>query len=68
MALAVNAIDRRGPSNEMHCQLQLKKYKITLYYPFIYVTAKDVLPARRSASVLSGCVVRVENGETYHQL
>ena len=31
MALAVDVIDRRGPSNEMCCQLQPKKTKVTLY-------------------------------------
>ena len=31
MALAVKVVDRRGPSNEMYCQLQLKKAKVRLY-------------------------------------
>ena len=31
MALAVNIIDRRGPSNEMRRQLQPKKTKVRLY-------------------------------------
>ena len=31
IALAVDFIDRRGPSNEMHCQLQPKKTKVRLY-------------------------------------
>ena len=35
MALPVNIIDRHGPSNEMRCQLQLKKTKVTLYYLFM---------------------------------
>ena len=35
LALAIDVIDRRGPSNKMHCQLQPKKTKVTLYYPFI---------------------------------
>ena len=30
-ALAVDVIDRRGPSNEMHRQLQPKKTKVRLY-------------------------------------
>ena len=29
--LAINVINRRGPSNEMCCQLQLKKTKVRLY-------------------------------------
>ena len=48
MALAIDAIDvidRRGPSNEIHCRLQPKKTKVTLYYLLIYVPAKDILPA-----------------------
>ena len=35
MALAVDVIDRYGPSNEMHRQLQLNKTKVRLYEPFI---------------------------------
>ena len=35
MALAVDIINRRGLSNEMHCQLQPKKTKVRPYYPFI---------------------------------
>ena len=31
MALDIDVIDRRGPSNEMHCQLQPKKTKVKLY-------------------------------------
>ena len=31
MALAVDVINRRGPSNEMHHQLQPKKTKVRLY-------------------------------------
>ena len=31
MALAVNLRDLRGPSNKMHCQLQLKKTNARLY-------------------------------------
>ena len=44
MNLAVNVIDRRGPSNEMHCQLQLKKAKVRLHVLAIYIAVKDVLP------------------------
>ena len=45
MALAVDIIDRHGPSNKMHRHLQPKKTKVTLYYQGIYVTAKDTSPA-----------------------
>ena len=57
MALAINFIDRRGSSNEMHCQLQPKKtmyyYIIIIYYIVqtlhgvltVYIAAKDILPA-----------------------
>ena len=31
MALAVDVIDKRGPSNEMRHQLQPKKTKVRLY-------------------------------------
>ena len=31
MALAVDVVDRRGPSNEMRCQLQPKNPKVRLY-------------------------------------
>ena len=31
VAVAVDVIDRRGPSNEMRCQLQPKKTKVRLY-------------------------------------
>ena len=41
MALAVDVIDRRGPSNETRCQLQPKKTKVNLLA--IYIAAKDVL-------------------------
>ena len=33
--LAVNVIDRNGPSNIMFLQLQLKKTKVMLYHLFI---------------------------------
>jgi len=41
MAVAVDIIDRRGPSNEMCRQLQPKKPKVRLLA--VYVTVKDVL-------------------------
>ena len=31
MALAIDVIDRRDPSNEMRCQLQLNETKVRLY-------------------------------------
>ena len=31
MALAVDVIDRCGPSNQIRCQLQAKMIKVTLY-------------------------------------
>ena len=31
MALAVDVYDWRGPSNEMHCQLQPNKTEVRLY-------------------------------------
>ena len=47
MALAVNVIDRCGPSNKMCHQLQPKKTKVMLYY----IAGKKVL-TRQSALVL----------------
>ena len=38
MALAVDVIDRRGPSKEMRRQLQPKKAVLV-----VYIAAKDVL-------------------------
>ena len=35
IALAVDVIDRRGPRNEMRCQLRPKKTKVRLYQLFI---------------------------------
>ena len=35
MTLAVNFIDRCGPSNKMRSQLWPKKTKVMLYYPFV---------------------------------
>ena len=56
MALAVNVIERRDPSNEMRRQLQPKNTKVRLYYPFIYVAARRFshpsLLTRQSALVL----------------
>ena len=41
MVLAADVIDRLGSSNEMHCQLQPKKTKVTALS--LYITAKDAL-------------------------
>ena len=37
MALAVDFIDRCGPSNKMHHQLQPKKTKVKLYYLILFI-------------------------------
>ena len=42
MAIAVDAIDRRGPSNEMHHQLQPEKTKVRKAILAVYIAAKDV--------------------------
>ena len=44
MVLAVDVIDRHGPSSKMRRQLQPKKAKVRVYKPFMYIAAKDVLP------------------------
>ena len=55
MALALNVINRRGPSNEMRRQLNPKKDNIKLYLA-VYIATEDFtcpsLLKRRSASVL----------------
>ena len=56
MALTIDVIYRRGPSNEMCHQLQPKKTKVRLYLD-VYIAAEDVLLclsllARQNASVL----------------
>ena len=71
MTLAVDVINRRGPSNEMCRQLQPKKTKVTLLSE--YITTKDIyLPfitnKTEHTSFKSGCVVRVENGKMRIQL
>ena len=60
MALAVDVIDRRRPSNKMHRQLQPKKTYITHLY-----SSKRVLLTLQTKhfSFKDGCVVRVENGQ-----
>ena len=49
MALAVDVMDRHGPtytySYKMRHQIQPKETKAMLYYLFIYVAAKEVLRA-----------------------
>ena len=42
MALAVDIKDGRAPSNEMHCQLQLKKTKV-MPLLIVNIAAKGVL-------------------------
>ena len=44
MALAINVIDRHGPSNKIHHQLQPKKTKANAILA-LYIAAKDALPA-----------------------
>ena len=66
MALAVDVIDRRGPSNKMQCHLQPKKTKVT-YHPFTQ-QQKTLYPPlitdkTKRFSFRSGCVIRVENGK-----
>ena len=56
MALAIDVIDRRDPSNKMRRQLQLNKTKVRLYQPFLYSSKRRSshlsLQMRRSALVL----------------
>ena len=71
MALAVDVIDRHGPSSEMHCQLKLKNNNNAVLS--VYITAKFVLPALQTTkmehfSFKSGCVEWVENDEMHCQL
>ena len=61
MALIIDAINRRGPSNKMCHQLQPKKTNVKLYN--IYNSKMEHF------SFKSGCVaVRVENGKMRRQL
>ena len=73
MSLAVNFIDRRGPSNKMRRQLQPKKTKVMLYSLFIYIVVKDIYPLfitnkAESFNFKSGPIVWVENGKMLYQL
>ena len=52
MALAVDAIDRCGRSNEMRYQLQPKETKVTLYYNSKSDFTCCILLTRQSALVL----------------
>ena len=71
MALAIDFIDRRDPSNKMHCQLQPKKlrkgctsslYSSNPFYPS-FIANKT-----KYSSFNSGCVIRVKNGEMRGEL
>ena len=63
MALAINVIDRHGPSSKVRPQLQLTKTKIMLHYQFILQQKAYYLPFITSKtkrfSFKSGCVVRL---------
>ena len=66
MALTVDVIDRRGPSNEMRHQLKPKKAKSEAVLT-VYKAAKTFYPPfitnkMKCFSFKSGCVVGVENG------
>ena len=52
MALTINAVDERGPSNELHCQLQPVKAKVTLYSSKWHFT-HCIMQTRRIALVLT---------------
>ena len=56
MALAIDVIDRRDPSNEMRRQLQPNKTKVRLYFSPLYSSKRrsshPSLQMRRSASIL----------------
>ena len=59
MALAVDVIDRRDPSNEIHRQLQIKKTKIKAILAAC-IAAKDIYPPfitnnMKRFSFKSGC-------------
>ena len=72
IAIAIDIIDRRGPSNKMCRQLQAKKTKVRSYLPFIKLQ-KTFYPSfitnkTERFSFKSGCVVWLENDEMHHQL
>ena len=63
MALAVNVIDRRGPSNKTRRQLQPNRTKVRIYVLAVYIHSSKSLFTRPSLdkmecfSFISGCVV-----------
>ena len=63
MALAIDVIDRRGPSNTIRCQLQPKNPKIRRFSRPSFNTSKT-----KHFNFKSGCVVRIENGKMRRQL
>ena len=72
MVLAVDVIDRRGPSNKMHHQLQSKKIKVRLYKPFI-LQQKTFYPPfitnkTKCFSFESEYVIREEYGKMRRQV
>ena len=71
MALVVDVINRRGPSNETRRQLQPKKSKLRLRILTVYIdSSKAFCPPFKMTrfGFKSGCVVHVENGKMHHQL
>ena len=69
MALSVDIIDRRGPSNEMCHQLQPKEDCISHLYSSLRRFTHPSLLAKWSALVLKvGFVVRMEIGKMHRQL
>ena len=45
MTLAVNVVDRRTPSKEMHRQLQPENTKVRPLILVAYIATEDILPA-----------------------
>ena len=68
MALAVDIIDRCGPNNEMHRQLQPKKIKLS-YISCLY-SSKRCLPVHKMErfSFKKVGVVRVEYNKVHRYL
>ena len=64
MALAIDTIDGRGLSNEMHCELLPKKSKVMLYLPFItwlkLFNQSYIINKMERFSFKSGHTMRVE--------
>ena len=68
IALVVDVIDRRGPSNEIRRQLQPKKTKVRLYYPLTWYQKIFYPPfitnkTKHFSFKVSRSYVNVENGE-----